>query len=530
MGYRMALDLPVLRSKSGGLLRVLIIDDDRADREIYKQCLTGVPGMSSEFAESDSGAEGIEKAKQWGPDCVLLDYHLPDMDGLEVLGQLAPPERPLFPVVMLTAYGGEVLAVQAMKAGATDYLPKQHAKAELLSRAVSNSVARFQMQRQIQDQQLALEQSARRYEDLLEAMPQMVWMADAGGLIEYANRRWFDYTATRMAGDRLDWSQVVHPEDQERTSAAWNRAVESGSTFEIEHRLRRASDGEFRWHLVRAVPMHYDAATVRWFGTCTEIEDQKREQEERLQKHKLESIGRLAGGIAHDFNNLLVSILGGSIMVSEHLPSGNPTQPILRDVISAGERAAQLTRQLLAYAGKANLFVERIDLGQIVSQTCDAIRTTMAGRTRLEVHNASNLPPIETDLAQIRQVTTDLVLNAKEAVDRTGGTVSVRTGVEEIENDSASRNRFGLPEIRTGLYVVLEVQDDGCGMDEETQKKMFDPFFSTKATGRGLGLASVQGFVRTNRGGIHVESKVSGGTRIRVLLPAAAILAARSGH
>ena len=510
------------------MLRVLIIDDDPADREIYKQSLAFAPGVKLEIEESDSGAQGIEKAKQWRPDCVLLDYHLPDMDGLEVLAHLTPSEQPLFPVVMLTAYGGDVLAVQAMKAGVTDYLPKQHARAELLSRAVSNAIERFKMQRQIQGQQLALEQSARRYKDLLEAMPQMVWMADSGGSVEYANRRWLDYTADGLAGGRLDWNRWVHPEDRERTWSTWSRAVESGSTFEIEHRLQKASDGEFRWHLVRAVPMRHDASTVSWFGTCTEIEDQKREQEKKLQSQKLESIGRLAGGIAHDFNNLLVSILGGSIMVSEHLPSGNPVQPILRDVISAGERAAQLTRQLLAYAGKANLFVERVDLAQVVSQTCNGIRANMPGRTRLEVHNAPSLPPVETDLAQIRQVTTDLVLNAKEALDRTGGTVSVRTGVEEIDGDAASHNRFGLPEIGTGLYVVLEVQDNGCGMDEETQKKMFDPFYSTKATGRGLGLASVQGFVRTNRGGIQVESRPSSGTRIRVLLPAAATRAARS--
>src|SRR5579871_2304496 len=113
-------------AKSEGVLRVLIIDDDPADREIYKQSLTAGSGLRVEFAESESGAEGIAKAKRWRPDCILLDYHLPDMDGLEVLAKLAPSEQALFPIIMLTAYGGEVLAVRAMKAGVTDYLPKQH--------------------------------------------------------------------------------------------------------------------------------------------------------------------------------------------------------------------------------------------------------------------------------------------------------------------------------------------------------------------------------------------------------------------
>ena len=511
-----------------GVLRVLIIDDDPADREIYKQSLNVEPGLRIEFAEANSAAEGIETARRWQPDCILLDYNLPDMDGLEVLPRLRASGQHLFPVVMLTAYGGEALAVQAMKAGVMDYLPKRQA-GEWLFRTVNNAIQRFQLQRQIEDQRLALEESVRRQQTLLEAMPQMVWMADGGGSIEYANQRWLEYTASKSDRSRLDWDRLVHPEDLERTTSTWNQAVEAGSIFEIEHRLRRASDGECRWHLVRAVPMQSGALTPHWFGTCTEIDEQKRAQEATLQKQKLESIGRLAGGIAHDFNNLLVAILGGATIVSERLPKGNPAQPILRDVLSAGERAAQLTRQLLAYAGKGNLFVERLDLGQIVCQTCEAIRATLPASVLLELRNCPNLPPIETDVAQIRQVITDLVLNAKEAIGPGGGTVCVHTYVAEKGQDPAGLNGSGLPQAGTGQHVVLEVRDTGCGMDEETQVKMFDPFFSTKATGRGLGLASVQGFVRTNRGGIQVASQPGRGTRVRVVLPAApAANAARS--
>ena len=500
-------------------MRVLIIDDDPADREIYKQSLTVDSGPRFEFAETNSAAEGIETARRLRPDCILLDYNLPDMDGLEVLACLRTPlEQHLFPVVMLTAFGGEALAVQAMKAGVMDYLPKRQA-GEWLFRTVTNAIQRFRLQRQIEDQRFALEESARRYQTLLEAMPQMVWMAHGDGSIDYANRRWLEYTASDPDRGRLDWDRLVHPEDRARTWSTWNRAVETISTFEIEHRLRRASDGECRWHLVRAVPMRRGAIAMQWFGTCTEIEDQRRAQEAILQKQKLESIGRLAGGIAHDFNNLLVAILGGATIVSDRLPKGNPAQPILQDVMSAGERAAQLTRQLLAYAGKANLFVERLDLGQIVGQTCEAIRATIPAGVQLELRNCPNLPLIETDVAQMRQVVTDLLLNAKEAIGNGGGTVCVRTDVEEISQESAGLNGFRLAQ--TGQHVVLEVRDTGCGMDEETQAKMFDPFFSTKATGRGLGLASVQGFVRTNRGGIQVESRPGRGTRIRVLLPAA---------
>jgi signal transduction histidine kinase len=234
----------------------------------------------------------------------------------------------------------------------------------------------------------------------------------------------------------------------------------------------------------------------------------------------MESLGRLAGGIAHDFNNLLVVILGGAALASDSLPRGHAAQAILQSVVEAGERAAQLTRQILAYAGKANLFVERIDMGQLVCQTCERMRSTLPQTARLELQNGPDLPPIETDQAQLREVINDLVLNAAEALGGDPGTVYVGTEVVQIEEESQGRNGFGPPEVGIGQYVALEVRDTGCGMDEEAQKKMFDPFFSTKATGRGLGLASVQGFVRTNRGSIHVNSRPGGGTRIRVLLPA----------
>ncbi|MBZ5579492.1 MAG: response regulator [Acidobacteriia bacterium] len=511
-------------------MRILIIDDDRTDRAIYRQSLGMSPGHRFEFEESDSGAAGIESAEAWRPDCILLDYNLPDMDGLEVVNRLKrPPARHPFPVVMLTAYGGEALAVQAMKAGVMDYLPKRQAAGEWLCRAVENAIEKFRMQRQIEDQRAALERSVRRYQVLLEAMPQMVWTADSQGSIAYANRRWLDYTGFSPGGEsKLGWDGLVHPEDLDKTSGAWKQAVESGSVFEIEHRLRRASDGEYRWHLVRAVALRDDGRAPQWLGTCTEIEDQKRSEILDLQKQKLESIGRLAGGIAHDFNNLLVVILGGTSFASDAVAPNHPIQPMLRRVVNAGERAAQLTRQILAYAGKSNLFIERIDVSQLVRQTCEAVRSSLPSGIQLELEIGRDLPAVETDLAQMRQVITDLLQNAVEALDGKPGVIQVSAEVVEIDSEAERRGGFGTPALAAGQYVGVEVRDTGCGMDEETQKRMFDPFFTTKAVGRGLGLAGVQGFVRSNRGAIQVNSAAGSGTHFRMLLPTAVTRAPRN--
>ncbi len=509
---------------TGRPLRILIIDDDFADRAIYKQCLGLSTAWKFEFAEAESAAAGLAAARSWSPDCILLDYNLPDQDGLETLKCLRSASgRTPAAVVMLTAFGGEELAVKAMKAGVTDYLAKGRVAADTLSHTVVNAIEKARMQAQIEAQQAELQESARRHQVLLEAIPQMVWMADAGGRMEYANRRWFEYTGLGLdQAVPQGWSDILHPEDRERTFAAWSEAERTDRVFEIEHRLRRAEDGVYRWHLVRAAPLKNPGSgeIISWFGTCTDIEDQKQLEHDKLQRQKLESIGRLAGGVAHDFNNLLVSILGGASLAMDTLPASHPSQKLLAEVLHAGERAAQLTRQMLAYAGKSNLFVESVEIGKPARDACDGLRRNLPKGVALKYCSEGEDLTVETDLEQMRQAITDLITNGIEAVGRTGGMVEVRTGALELPQGAPGFNGTR-PAIAPGKYVWLEVSDTGCGMDEETRNRIFDPFFTTKATGRGLGLAAVQGFVRSNRGAIEIDSAPGHGTRFRVLLPAA---------
>ena len=506
-------------------IRILIIDDDRLDRSLYKQCLQESPAWQFEFAEADSAVTGIETAKAWRPDCTLLDFNLPDMDGIEVLTHLRDGRKGLpCATVMLTAFGGEGLAVRAMKAGASDYLPKRQLSADALPHAIVNAIERFQMQQRIEQQQSALALSERRYQTLIEAIPQMVWSAGADGRIEYANRHWYEYTGLDAEGAaHLEWDCLLHPEDTERTWRAWDRAIGSGTTFEIEHRLRRASDGSYRWHLVRAAPLRTSTGEITsWLGTCTEIEDQKQAENATREEQKLKGIGRLAGGVAHDFNNLLVCVLGGASCAMQSLPASHPAQEMLREVTLAGERLADLTRSMLTYAGKATFRVRPADVGQLVHEACDSIRDSIPGAIRLEIRSAPEVPRVKTDLAHMRQAIVDLVLNAVEAIGPDSpGRISVHTAVVEIGEESIGTCGFG-PTATPGTYVALEVRDNGCGMDEETRNKVFDPFFTTKFMGRGLSLAAMHGFVRGTGGGVQVDSEPGRGTVFRVLLPAVA--------
>jgi PAS domain S-box-containing protein len=497
--------------------KVAIIEDDRVDREIYKRCLQLSTAFEFDFAEAGSAAEGIELSRRWSPDCILLDFHLPDMDGLEVLLRLrGDSDRTPCAIVMLTACGGEELAVKAMKSGAMDYLPKGQVTPEVLVHTALNAIERFQMLQRIEEQKSAVERGARQYQYLLNAIPQMVWMVNADGRAEYANGQWLDYTGQGIAdAGPSGWDELLHPDDRERTLSAWTQANQAGSVFEIEHRLRRASDGSFRWYLVRAIPFRDDSGKVtNWFGSCTEIENQKQAEAVNLQNEKLQSIGQLAAGIAHEFNNLLVIILGGASQTLESLPRSHYSRDTLLEVIRAGERAAELTRKMLAYAGKANMYMEPTDLNELVRDTCDSLRTSVPQAIQLKISAGRDLPPVATDSRQMRQVIVDLLMNALEAIREGGaGTISVRTGRTEVgEGD--------MPALRAGKYVELEVLDTGCGMNEEIQKKIFDPFFTTKFTGRGLGLAAVQGFVRSSGGGVDVDSAPGRGTRFRILLPA----------
>lgn len=506
---------------NNAVCKVLIIEDERADREIYKRYLRiSAPSFETEFdfAEADCAADGIRIARQWAPDCILLDFHLPDMDGLGVLPLLREGDGRLpCAVVMLTAFGGEGLAVAAMKSGAMDYLPKGQVSSGNFSQTVTGAVERFRMQRCIEEQRSALENSARQYQILLEAIPQMVWMANADGRAEYANSKWFEYTGLshHQLGE-LGWDLLLHPEDLERTWAAWDHARQTGAVFEIEHRLKRESDGSYRWHLVRAVPFRGASGEVaKWFGTCTDIENQKVAETAHLQKEKLASIGQLAAGIAHDFNNLLVAIMGGASYALESLPPGHDAHDMLHCVLRAGERAAELTSKMLAYAGEGNLFLEATDLNQLIQEVCDSLRQSIPYRIQLNILAGPDLPPVTTDFRQMRQVVVDLVRNAVEAIHEGQiGTVTVTTASIDVDQDS-------MGPLSAGRYVELRVWDTGCGMDEETQKKIFDPFFSTKFAGRGLGLAALLGFVRSNGGAVEVDSAPGKGSRFRILLPAA---------
>jgi signal transduction histidine kinase/CheY-like chemotaxis protein len=239
---------------------------------------------------------------------------------------------------------------------------------------------------------------------------------------------------------------------------------------------------------------------------------------EHLEAQKLESLGLLAGGIAHDFNNLLSTVAGNAELAAEELPESSPARPYLAAVRAAARRGAMLTRQLLAYAGKRATAAEPLDLGRLVADIGELLRVSIPKPVELAFAISPDLPEVRGEVGELQQVVLNLLTNAADAIGDRPGRISVVVAARRLEDEELAA--FQGEGLAAGEFVVLEVADTGCGMDEATRARIFDPFFSTKGSGRGLGLAGMVGILRTHRAGVAIDSVPGRGTRFRVALPA----------
>lgn len=293
-------------------------------------------------------------------------------------------------------------------------------------------------------------------------------------------------------------------------------------------------DGSNIWMETNKVPMHDpEGAVIGILGTWQDITERKRDEEERRRleaqvqhAQKLESLGVMAGGIAHDFNNLLTSILGYADLALMELPADSSARGLIAEAVNGARRAAELTKQMLAYSGKGRFKVEAVNLSRLTEEMARLLQMSISKKCVVNYHFMPNLPAIRADASQMRQIIMNLVINASEAIGDQSGVISVTTGAMHCDRTILSETYLDadLPE---GHYVFLEVSDNGCGMSAETKAKIFDPFFTTKFTGRGLGLSSVLGIVRSHRGAIKVYSEPGLGTSVKVLFPATDLPAAR---
>jgi two-component system, cell cycle sensor histidine kinase and response regulator CckA len=365
---------------------------------------------------------------------------------------------------------------------------------------------------------LAAETRERQVNLLLSTFPGIVWTADE------------DQRLTSIAGARLDELGLAvitlgHSVAQSLPGAEHSdivdlhRAAQEGEYVDYEF-----TKGGLTFEVaLRPQTQGHNRGTI---GLAVEVTERRRLEEERLQVRlervqRMESLGVLASGIAHDFNNLLVSILGHASLAQARLPADAPAQADLRRVRTAAERAGDLVRQILSLSKRKPLQHVSVDLSELAWEVADLLRVTFSRKAVLITDLAAGLPLVAADPGQLRQIAINLLTNAADALPGGAGTIRLSTDEHHVDAKTAAAME-ARPPLSAGHYVRLAVRDDGVGMDDDTRNRMFTPFFSTKQSGHGLGLAAAYGIVRQARGGIRVESAAGVGTTIEVYLPTSA--------
>jgi PAS domain S-box-containing protein len=491
---------------SGQALRVLIVEDDAADAELAMSMLERA-GCPLAFDVIDSATDFEERLAHADYDAILCDHNLGTWTGMEALEILKKSGKDI-PFLVLTGVLGDEAAVEYVKRGATDYLLKDRLERlpVALSRALRDKANR--------EETAKLQEQIRRF---IENLPLGVYRGTPDGHVLMANPAllrmlgydsWQELAFRNLEGEAFEaghprsaFCEQIEREGEARgLEAAWKRR--DGSVIFVRESARafRADDGRV---------LYYD-------GIVEDVTERRRLEEQLRQAQKMEAVGCLAGGVAHDFNNLLTIIIGYSDLLLEGVSSRDRMRPAVEEIKKAAERAASLTRQLLAFSRKQVLPAHILDLDSLLANVEKMLRRMMEKNIELVTHLPSGLGRVNADPEQIERVIMNLAVNARDAMPQ-GGQLTLEAAHVELDSSYASSHGSVSP----GHYVMIAVSDTGIGMDAETQACIFQPFFTSKQQGKGmgLGLATVYGIVKQSEGHIWVYSEPGKGTTFKVYLP-----------
>jgi PAS domain S-box-containing protein len=371
-------------------------------------------------------------------------------------------------------------------------------------------------------QNVELELARARLAAIVESSDDAIISKDLRGVVQTWNKgaqRIYGYSAAEMMGRPMS---LLLPADRPDEETSILERIGRGERVDHFETVRLRNDGKQIDVSLSISPIRDKDGAVRGAShVARDITERRHIETEQLHAQKLESLGVLAGGVAHDFNNLLTGILGNASLVADSLHPANPNRRILDECVKSAERAALLTRQLLAYAGKGRFVTESIDLSALVREISTLIQTSIPRKVEVRLDLADDLPAVEGDAGQIQQVIMNLIINGAEAIGENVGLLVCTTAVQTVDDAGPQITDTEGQHIGPGRYVVLDARDSGSGIDAATLPRIFDPFFTTKFTGRGLGLAAVSGIVRGHRGAITVQSSPGKGSRFSVYFPAA---------
>jgi PAS domain S-box-containing protein len=481
--------------------RLLLIEGSPTDRREVQRTLNEL-GSEHRAESADRLSIGEKLLAIGGFDAVLLNLALPDSRGLETLERVHSID-PTVPVVLLSDVDDQELAAKAVRAGAQDYVLTSG-----LNKAVLGRSLRYAIERKRGEE--ALRVSEARTRALLDAIPDAMFRIHRGG-------RFLDFKPPKEASTsafsvNLDGNleDALPPALAEQYRLHLASALESGETqlFEYQHRTH----GEERHYEVRLVASGADEA----LAIVRDVTESRQMEEQLRLSQRLEAVGRLAGGVAHDFNNYLTVIGGNAELALIQPPDDSELRLALDEIKGAADRAATVTRQLLAFSRKQVLKPVPLDLNDLVLATEKMLRRLIGEDIDLVTKLDSEFSTVRADPAQIEQVLMNLAVNARDAMPKGGKLLFETTDIDVYETYVGQEL-----EVASGAYTVLSVSDTGTGMDPATKARAFEPFFTTKERGKGtgLGLSTVYGIVKQSGGYIWIYSEIGLGTTIKIYLP-----------
>ncbi|HVU00563.1 MAG TPA: ATP-binding protein [Polyangiaceae bacterium] len=488
---------------SAGDRRKILVVDDSADMRQYVMGLLRDHWSVEGASDGEAALESIARSQ---PDLILSDVMMPRLDGYGLVKALrAAPATRTIPVILLSARAGEEALVEGIDLGADDYLYKPFSARELVVRVRSRLDA-------AQVRTSALRASETRFRRLAESGIIGITIVDRDGRILEANEAFLGMlgcSLSDLTAGRLEWKTLLAPDS--RIPGPQPGVPGGGRSRPAERELLR-KDGSRVPVLLALAPLEQGESLC----ISLDLSDRRRLQEQFRQAQKMEAIGRLAGGIAHDFNNVLSIILSYSEFIRQDIADGEPMKADVDEIRAAATRAADLTRQLLAFSRQQVLELRAISLNATVSGMEKMFRRLLGADVDLTLLLQDKPWLVQADPGQLGQVLLNLVVNARDAMPR-GGKLTIETANVELDADYAEMHH----DVSPGRYAMLAVSDTGIGMDKETQARIFEPFFTTKEQGKGtgLGLATVFGIVKQSGGHIWVYSEPGLGTTFKVYLP-----------
>ncbi|MFZ5515031.1 MAG: response regulator [Candidatus Zhuqueibacterota bacterium] len=501
----------------GTCLNILHLEDDPIDTEIVQEALKA-ENPFCEILRVDTRDDFVAALEARTFDLILADYSLPMFDGLSALSYVKE-HYPEIPFILISGTLGEELAIDSLKLGATDYVIKQR-----LSRLVP-SVKRALKEVDDRNERRRTEAQLARLASVVEQASESIVIVDLNGDIEYVNpnfERLTGYTAAEVLGKNPKiLKSGAQPESYYRD--LW-QTISSGKTwFGIFQNKRK--DGVLFFEDAVIFPIkNQQGVIINYAAVKRDITSEKLLEEQLLQSQKLEAIGQLAGGIAHDFNNILTAIMGYSEVALMNLNSNDQVYWDVKAIIKAGQKASNLTRQLLTFSRKQIIQPKIIDINRLITDLEKLLYRLISEDIKLKMALSDKIGRIHADPGQIEQVLINLVVNARDAVNHPSIAVTRRNITIETRDvmvDDASLLTH--TDMAPGRYLLLSVSDTGIGMIDEIKRKIFEPFFTTKkiSQGTGLGLSTVYGIVKQNNATILVDSQVDRGSTFTIYWPCA---------